>query len=64
MVVEIKKSGAVSQSCLANDLVGRKSGILLWWLPMVAIFLGLTWNPALPWLWIPALLIMGARGAS
>ncbi len=57
--METKKSEAVSQCCEANDLVGRKSGILLWCLPTLAIFVGLNWNAARPWLWIPALLVMG-----
>jgi hypothetical protein len=59
MVVETKKSEAISQCCEANDLVGRKSGILLWCLPTLAILVGLNWNAARPWLWIPALLVMG-----
>ena len=57
--METKKSEAVSQCCEANDLVGRRSGILLWCLPTLAILVGLNWNVARPWLWIPALLVMG-----
>jgi len=57
--VEIKNSEAASQCCQANDLVGRQSGILLWCLPTLAILVGLNWNAARPWLWIPALLVMG-----
>ena len=57
--MEIKHSKAASQCCQANDLVGRKSGILLWCLPTLAILVGLNWNVARPWLWIPALLVMG-----
>src|SRR3989442_13275288 len=43
-----------------DDLVGRKGGIWLWCVPTLALVLGLSWNAARPWLWIPALLIMGA----
>ena len=57
--MEIKNSEAASQCCQANDLVGRQSGILLWCLPTLAILVGLNWNAARPWLWIPALLVMG-----
>lgn len=57
--METKKSDAISQCCEADDLVGRKSGMLLWCLPTLAIFVGLTWDAARPWLWIPALFVMG-----
>jgi len=33
---------------------------MLWWLPAAAIFVGLSWAEARPWLWIPAFLVMGA----
>src|SRR6266536_4790683 len=44
----------------ADDLVGRKWGIWLWCVPTLALVFGLSWNAARPWLWIPALLVMGA----
>ncbi len=44
----------------ADDLVGRKWGIWLWCVPTLALVLGLSWNVARPWLWIPAFLVMGA----
>lgn len=59
MAEEPGKRAVSGQCCEANDLVGQKLGILLWWLPTLAIFLGLTWNAARPWLWIPAFLVMG-----
>ena len=54
MTVELAKCSK------ADDLVGRKWGIWLWCVPTLALVLGLSWNAARPWLWIPALLIMGA----
>lgn len=60
MAVSVRKSEVVGQCCQANDLVDQESGILLWCLPALAFFLGLTWNAARPWLWIPALLVMGS----
>lgn len=60
MAVSLRKSEVDSQCCEANDLASQRAGILLWCLPALAFFLGLSWNAARPWLWIPALLIMGA----
>src|SRR5712692_8837097 len=59
MVEAIRKPKVGSQCCQGNDLVGQRAGILVWCLPTLAIFLGLNWNAARPWLWIPALLVMG-----
>lgn len=59
MAEEPGKRAVRGQCCEANDLVGQKLGILLWCLPTLAIFLGLTWNAARPWLWISAFLVMG-----
>jgi hypothetical protein len=52
-------SSKSSECCGANDLVGQKTGILLWCLPTVALVVGLNWTELRPWLWIPALLVMG-----
>ncbi len=60
MAAEPDKPTVSGQTCEANDLVGQKSGLLLWCLPTLAIFLGLARNAALPWLWIPAFLVMGS----
>src|SRR6266852_737889 len=49
------------ECCQSNDLASGRSSILLWCLPAVALFLGLAWRNARPWLWIPAFLIMGVR---
>jgi hypothetical protein len=46
-------------SCPANDLTGSAKGLLLWCLPIVALIVGDSWAGGRPWLWIPALLVMG-----
>src|SRR5258706_7235605 len=42
-----------------SDLVGQKTGVLVWCLPTVALVVGLGWMMPRPWLWIPPLLVMG-----
>ncbi len=59
MSTETDKVTKLTECCCANDLVGQKTGILLWCLPTVALVLGLGWTMLRPWLWIPALLVMG-----
>jgi hypothetical protein len=56
MDVETSKS---KECCGVSDLLGQKTGILLWWLPTVALAVGLNWTGLRLWLWIPAFLIMG-----
>ena len=47
-------------ACSANDLVGRRSGLLLWGLPALVILAGMGAGPALrAMFWTPAFLIMG-----
>jgi len=53
------KTSESSECCGARDLVGQKTGILLWCLPTVALVVGLGWTMLRPWRWIPALLVMG-----
>lgn len=43
-----------------SDLVCQGTSIWLWCLPTLALVAGANWNAARAWLWIPALLIMGA----
>jgi hypothetical protein len=38
---------AASRCCKSNDLISQKSGILLWCLPSVALFVGLGWRDRL-----------------
>lgn len=46
-------------SCKANDLTCSNKGLLLWCLPIAALIVGGSWSGMRPWLWIPALLVMG-----
>ena len=46
-------------SCRASDLAAGKSAIFLWYLPTLALVVGLGWSALRPWLWIPAFLVMG-----
>ena len=46
-------------SCQPNDLTGSGKGQLFWWLPIAALIVGGSWSRMRPWLWIPALLVMG-----
>lgn len=52
-------SSMADSCCEPNDLVSQKSGLLLWCLPTVALFVGLAWREKFAWFWIPAFLIMG-----
>lgn len=47
------------QSCRKEDLACGGSALVLWYLPGFALFVGLAWVEARPWLWIPAFLVMG-----
>jgi hypothetical protein len=58
-VRETGKATKLIECCGANDLVGQKTGVLLWCLPTVVLVVGLSWTMLRPWLWIPAFLIMG-----
>ena len=42
-----------------DDLTRGGTALLLWCLPVAALIAGNVWPAALPWLWIPALLVMG-----
>jgi hypothetical protein len=56
---EARPSEVSRQDCQAQDLICGKSAFLLWCLPICAIFVGLGWPEARPWLWVPAFLLMG-----
>jgi hypothetical protein len=43
-----------SSECSKNDLTGRKSAWLLWYLPIVLVIIGSSWNRGRAWLWVPA----------
>lgn len=45
--------------CPSKDLACGKSAVFLWYIPTLAVFVGLAWTRTLPWLWVPAFLVMG-----
>ncbi|HKS68140.1 MAG TPA: hypothetical protein VJR26_12950 [Candidatus Acidoferrales bacterium] len=59
MKSENLRPNAPSPRSTARDLTCSASGIWFWCVPAIALVVGLRWTPLLPWLWIPAFLIMG-----
>ena len=47
------------KGCSPNDLTARKSAWLLWYLPIVLVIVGSSWNRGRVWLWVPAFVVMG-----
>ena len=43
----------------ANDLICSGKALLIWYLPIAALIVGGSWSGVRPWLWVPALLVMG-----
>ena len=54
-----ERNQAAFRQCMTQDLTRGTSALALWCLPVAALIAGLNWPEARPWLWIPALLIMG-----
>jgi hypothetical protein len=42
------------------DLVGSRLGWLVWGLPAALFLVGIVWDAARPWLWIPSLAVAGS----
>jgi len=42
-----------------NDLICGGKALFIWYLPIAALVVGGSWSSMRPWLWIPALLVMG-----
>lgn len=59
METKESNSPAPAASCQANDWLCSSNGLLLWCLPILALVVGGSWSSMRPWLWIPALLVMG-----
>lgn len=61
--MEAKDAGCccdvLKQNSQTHDLACGRSAILLWYLPALALLVGLNWTEGQPWLWIPALAVMG-----
>lgn len=53
------QSAGFIQHCQSKDLTCGARALLLWCVPIVALILGSAWPEARPWLWMPALLVMG-----
>jgi len=49
-----------SKGCSANDLIGRKTAWFLWYVPILLVIGGSSWNRGRVWLWLPAFAVMGA----
>jgi hypothetical protein len=45
-------------SCRTGDLVSGRSASWLWYLPALAVLIGLAWFQGRPWLWFPAFSVM------
>lgn len=43
-----------------NDLICSSKALFLWYVPIAALIIGASWTTGRTWLWIPALLVMGA----
>jgi hypothetical protein len=50
---------SVSPECKPKDLTGRKAAWFFWYLPILLIIVGSSWNDGRVWLWVPAFLVMG-----
>jgi hypothetical protein len=46
-------------SCRTGDLVRGRSALWLWYLPALAVLIGLALPHGRPWFWIPAFSVMG-----
>jgi hypothetical protein len=53
-------SSVQGKGCSPNDLTGRKTAWLLWYLPILLVIVGSSWNRGRVWLWVPAFVVMGA----
>lgn len=50
---------AAGEACATRDRVRSRAALLLWWLPATVVLVGVFTPAVRPWLWIPALLVMG-----
>jgi hypothetical protein len=46
-------------ACAANDMVTSRLGWLVWGPPGALFLVGIAWDAARAWLWIPALIVAG-----
>ena len=57
--IKMENSGGSSQ-CSARDLTGRKTAWFLWYVPILLVIVGSSWDRGRLWLWVPAFAVMGA----
>jgi hypothetical protein len=48
-----------SKVCSPNDLTGRKTAWLFWYVPILLVLAGASWSRGRVWLWVPAFVVMG-----
>jgi len=48
-----------SSDCSARDLTRQRTAWLLWYLPILLVIVGLNWNRARLWLWVPSFVVIG-----
>jgi len=49
-----------SSQCSARDLTGRRTAWFLWYVPILLVIVGSSWDRGRLWLWVPAFAVMGA----
>jgi hypothetical protein len=59
METKVSNFPASAASCHTTDSLCSGKGLLLWVLPVLALTVGGSWSGMRPWLWVPALLVMG-----
>jgi hypothetical protein len=57
--IKMENSGGSTQ-CSARDLTGRKTAWFLWYVPILLVIVGSSWDRGRLWLWVPAFAVMGA----
>ena len=48
-----------ARACKATDLVGSRLGWVVWGFPIVLFVMGIAWEAARAWLWVPSLAVAG-----
>lgn len=52
-------NGGDSKEWSANDLTVRKTAWFIWYVPILLVIVGASWNRWRVWLWVPAFAVMG-----
>lgn len=51
---------ACGRECKATDLVGSRLGWIVWGIPSVLFVVGIAWDAARAWMWVPSFVVAGA----